>query len=119
MILYEIHTIERFPSVQDFSSYCRLTKCKKESAGKSYGTTGAKIGNAYLKWAFSEAAVLFLRKNPEGQAWVEKIANKHNKAKALSILVQKLARAVYFMLSRNTPFSKTQFLNLQESRQSC
>src|SRR4029453_15476451 len=61
VLLYEIHAIQRFPRVQDFASYCLLFKCAKESAGKRYGTAGAKIGNAYLKWAFSEAAVLFLR----------------------------------------------------------
>ena len=111
VILYEIHTIDRFPSVQDFSSYCRLVKCKKESAGKSYGTTGRKIGNAYLKWAFSEAAVLFLRKNPPAQVWLEKIANRHNKARALTILAHKLGRAVYFMLQRKTVFDQKKFLN--------
>ncbi len=111
VMLYEIHEIDRFARVQDFISYCRLVKCRKESAGKSYGTSGAKIGNAYLKWAFSEAAVLFLRKNPEARAWLEKMANRHNKAKALSILAQKLARAVYFMLRRNTVFNPKQFLN--------
>ncbi len=37
-ILYEIHTITRFSSVQKFASYCRLIKCKAESAGKVYGT---------------------------------------------------------------------------------
>ena len=67
VLLYEIHDIQRFPSVQDFVSYCRLVKCAKESAGKRYGTAGAKIGNAFLKWAFSEAAVLFLRANPTRQ----------------------------------------------------
>jgi transposase len=56
-ILYEIHTIDRFPRVQDFSSYCRLVKAPKSSAGKLLGTSGAKIGSAHLKWAFSEAAV--------------------------------------------------------------
>jgi transposase len=61
VLLYEIHDIHRFPRVQEFVSYCRLVKCAKESAGKRYGTSGTKIGNAYLKWAFSEAAVLFLR----------------------------------------------------------
>ena len=61
VILYEIHDINRFERVQDFASYRHLVKCKRESAGKSYGTGGAKVGNAYLKWAFSEAAVLFLR----------------------------------------------------------
>jgi transposase len=67
VLLYEIHDIQRFPRVQDFVSYCRLVKCAKESAGKRYGTSGTKMGNAYLKWAFSEAAVLFLRANPAGQ----------------------------------------------------
>ena len=110
VILYEIHDIDRFARVQDFVSYCRLVKCKKESAGKSYGTSGGKIGNAYLKWAFSEAAVLFLRKNPAAQAWLEKMANKHNKAKALTILAHKLGRAVYFMLKRKTPFDQQRFL---------
>jgi len=52
--------------VQDFVSYARLVKCAKESAGKRHGSSGKKIGNAHLKWAFSEAAVLFLRGNAEG-----------------------------------------------------
>lgn len=28
VILYEVHDFDRFPSVQDFVSYCRLVKCK-------------------------------------------------------------------------------------------
>jgi len=112
VILYEIHTIERFPSVQNFASYSRLIKCKRESAGKSYGTAGAKIGNAYLKWAFSEAAVLFLRKNPDAQEWLKKKTNQHNKARALTILAHKIGRAVYFMLKRHTIFNQEKFLNI-------
>src|SRR5215475_9791359 len=73
-LLYEIHDITRFPRVQDFLSSCRLVKCTKESAGKRYGTSGTKIGNAHLKWAFSEAAVLFLRANPAGQKSLTKLA---------------------------------------------
>jgi transposase len=46
-ILYEIGDIHRFDRVQQFSSYARLVKCKAESAGKTYGTSGAKIGNAH------------------------------------------------------------------------
>jgi transposase len=111
VILYEIHTIERFPTVQDFASYSRLIKCQKESAGKSYGTSGKKIGNPYLKWAFSEAAVMFLRNNIEAQVWLKKMANKHNKARAMTILAHKLGRAVYFMLKRKTVFDQERFLN--------
>jgi transposase len=73
VLLYEMHDIARFPRVQDFVSYCRLVKCAKESAGKGYGTSGTKIGNAYLKWAFSEAAVLFLRNNPAGQKYLARL----------------------------------------------
>jgi transposase len=66
--LYEIHDIHRFPRVQEFVPYYRLVKCAKESAGKRYGTSGKKIGKAYLKWAFSEAAVLCLRNIRRGRS---------------------------------------------------
>lgn len=110
VLLYEIHAIERFPRVQDFVSYCRLVKCAKESAGKRYGTSGTKIGNAYLKWAFSEAAVLFLRANPAGQKYLGRLEKKHGKGKALTVLAHKLARAVYYMMQRNTAFEMHKFL---------
>jgi transposase len=111
VLLYEIHDIHRFPRVQEFVSYCRLVKCAKESAGKRYGTSGTKIGNAYLKWAFSEAAVLFLRNNPAGQKLLTRLAKKHGKGKALTVLAHKLARAVYYMLKRGTAFNLDKFLH--------
>ena len=111
VILYEVHDIRRFPTVQDFVSYCRLVKSKKESAGKCYGTSGNKIGNAHLKWAFSEAAVLFLKNNPAGQAYLARLEKKHGKGKALTVLGHKLARAVYPMLWRKEAFDMKRFLN--------
>jgi transposase len=109
VILYEIHTINRFPRVQDFVSYARLVKCAKKSDGKLKGTSGKKIGNAHLKWAFSEAATLFLRCNPEGMKYKNRLVSKHGKAKALSILAHKLGRAVYYMLKRNQAFDMKKF----------
>ena len=109
VLLYEIHDIHRFPRVQEFVSYCRLVKCAKESAGKRYGTSGKKIGNAYRKWAFSEAAVLFLRNNPAGQQYLARLEKKHGKGKALTVLAHKLARAVYYMLKRDTAFDLDKF----------
>jgi transposase len=108
-ILYEIHDIRRFPSVQDFASYSRLVKCEKSSAGKSLGTSGAKIGNAYLKWAFSEAAVLFVAKCAQGRTMLTRLERKYGKPKALSILAHKIGRAVYFMLARNQAFNLDRF----------
>ena len=109
-ILYEIGDINRFGRVQDFASYARLVKCARESAGKRYGTGGGKIGNAHLKWAFSEAAVLFLRGNPEGMKFKKRLEKKHGKGKALSILAHKLGRAVYYILKQDRAFDMNKFL---------
>ena len=110
VILYEIHDIGRFPTVGDFASYARLVKCAKESAGKRLGSSGRKIGNVHLKWAFSEAATLFLRCNPEGLAYKRRLEKKHGKAKALAIIAHKLGRAVYYMLQRGRAFEMQKFL---------
>ena len=112
VMLYEIEDISRFPRVQDFASYCRLVKCAKESNGKKYGSSGKKIGNAHLKWAFSEASVLFLKGNEPGRKYLEKLTLKHGKGKALAILAHKLGRAVYFMLKRKEAFDQAKFLGI-------
>ena len=108
-ILYEIHDITRFGRVQEFASYARLVKGQKQSAGKTFGTSGAKMGNVHLKWAFSEAAVLFLRHTKDGKKLLAGIEKKHGKGKALSILAHKIGRAVFYMLSRRTVFSPEKF----------
>jgi transposase len=110
VILYEIHDIRRFPRVQDFVSYCRLVKCAKESGGKRLGTSGKKIGNVHLRWAFAEAAILFLRQNPLGKAYFTTLEHKHGKAKALTVLAHKLARAVYYLLTRAQAFDLQRFV---------
>ena len=109
VILYEIHDINRFPSVQDFASYCRLVKPAKESGGKRLGSGGAKIGNVHLKWAFSEAAVLFLRNNEAAKIYRARLVKRHGKAKSLTILAHKIARAVFFILKRRTVFEPETF----------
>ena len=108
-ILYEIDTINRFSDVGKFISYCRLVKCSHESAGKKEKGGHNKIGNVHLKWAFSEAAVLFLRNNERGQKWHEKLVSRYGKAKAMSLIAQKLGRTVYYMLKRKEPFDPDKF----------
>src|SRR2546425_6768099 len=110
VILYELQDIARFPRVQDFVSYSRLVKCAKESAGKRLGTSGKKIGNVHLRWAFAEAAVLFLRHTQPGKEYFTKLEHKHGKAKALTVLAHKLARAVYYMLAREQAFDLQRFV---------
>jgi len=72
VILYEIHDAKRFPRVQNFSSYARLIKPVKESDGKWAGRSNKKIGNAHLKWAIKEAAILMLRSSSQAKDLVAK-----------------------------------------------
>lgn len=109
-ILYEIHDITRFDRVQQFASYARLVKGRKQSGGKLLGTSGAKMGNVHLKWAFSEAAVLLLRHAPGGKRFLTKLEKRHGKGKALSILAHKIGRAVFYILMRKTVFSAEKFM---------
>ena len=111
VILYEVEDITRFPSVQQFCSYARLVKCPKESAGKRYGFSGGRIGNAHLKWAFSEATALFMRESERAKRYVAKMARKHGKGKAMSILSHKLGRAVYAILRKSDSFNENYFFS--------
>ena len=103
-ILFEMDTVERFPTVKDFISYCRLVKGSVASAGKIKGLCGGKMGNPYLRWAFGETAVLAKRSNPLLKTYAERLVAKHGKYKGNSILAAKLARAVYHMLQKGTGF---------------
>lgn len=111
-LVYEIDDIKRFPRVQNFISYARLVKGIHESDGKMKKSAGGKMGNVHLKWAFSEAAVLFLRGNTIGQKFFSRLEKKHGKGKALSILAAKLGRAVYYMLLRGKPFDLQRFVTV-------
>jgi transposase len=109
VLLYEIHTINRFPSVGDFLSYARLVTPKQTSDGKVTGHSGAKIGNVHLKWAFSEAVLWMLRYSDDAKAFVKRKEKKYGKCRAMTMLARKIARAVYQMLKRKECFDAMKF----------
>ena len=53
------------------------------------------MGHAHLKWALSEAAVLFLRHHEPGPKLLARLEKKPDKGNALRILAHTLGRAVY------------------------
>jgi transposase len=110
-ILYEVHDIKRFKSVQRFSSYARLIRPEKESGGKWAGKSNKKIGNAHLKWAIRTAAMISLRESEQAKKLVERLTRKYNKGKALGIYTHKLGRAVYFMLKNKRAFDMKHFFS--------
>jgi transposase len=109
VLLYEIHDIGRFANDGQFLSYSRLVRCAHESAGKVLGSGGKKIGNAQLRWAFGEAACLFLRCSERARAWKDNQHKKRGEGKALAILAARLARAVYHLWRKGEAFDEARF----------
>jgi transposase len=110
-ILYEVHDIKRFASVQQFCSYARLIRPEKESDGKRAGRSNKKIGNAHLKWAIRTAAMISLRESEQAKKMVDRLSSKYNKGKALGIYTHKLGRAIYFILKNKRAFDMQQFFS--------
>jgi transposase len=109
-ILLETDTIDRFDTRQQFCSYARLCGAVQTSDNKRTGEGNRKAGNAWLKWAFSEAAVLAAQKDERIGALLARLASKLGKAKAYSALAHKLGRAVYHLLHTKEVFDVNRFV---------
>lgn len=114
VILYEIQDLHRFPTVQDFTSYARLIRPKKTSAGKCSGSGNGRIGNSSVTWAFSEAVVLFLRETREVQPSIRRMERKYGTEKAKGIVAHRLGRTVYDMLKNTQVFDIKKFVNQEQ-----
>jgi transposase len=109
-ILLEIDTIDRFDTRQQFCSYARLCGAVQTSDNKRTGAGNRKAGNAWLKWAFSEAAVLSAQKDERIGGLLNRLASKLGKAKAYSALAHKLGRAFYHLLHTKEVFDVNRFV---------
>ena len=110
-LLYEIHRIDRFPTVQQFSSYSRVVKCDRTSNGKSTGGGNQKIGNPYLKWAFSEIVIRAKNYSELINRQFERLQAKHGLKKAYAIMRHKFAIAIYFMLKNGQIFDEVKLVH--------
>ncbi|NOX64822.1 MAG: IS110 family transposase [Chlorobi bacterium] len=93
----EIGNINRFPSVNNFFSYCRLVPAASNSGGKSKQRS-SKDGNKYLKIVFSDAAVHAVQYYPVIKKYYNSLLRKKNKQIAKSIIAKEIARIVYYVL---------------------
>jgi transposase len=115
VLLCASHAMHRFPRAQECAPSWRVVKCAHEAAGKRDGPSGHSLGNGHLKWAFSEAAVLFPVDHPPGQKDSGRLAKKYGPGKALTVLAHTLARAVSYLLQRHTTFAMDTFMRGQGS----
>jgi transposase len=109
-VLPEVDTVGRFDTRQQFCSYARLCGAVRQSDGKRVGVGNRRAGNAWLKWAFSEAAVLSAQKDQRVGRLLERLTAKLGKPKALSALAHKLGRAFYHMPHTKEVFDVNRFV---------
>jgi transposase len=88
-ILLETGAIERFREVGHFASYARCVDSVRMSNGKKKGEGNTKNGNAYLAWAFVEAAHFARRYCAEAKRFFDKKRAKTNNAVATKGLAPK------------------------------
>jgi transposase len=104
VIMLETGNIERFADVGNFASYARCVDSAHYSNGKKKGEGNTKNGNAYLVWAFIEAANFARRFSEEAKRFFDKKKAKTNNVVATKALAHKLARASYHILKERQPF---------------
>lgn len=103
-ILLETGDVERFASVGDYASYCRMVESVRLSNGKIKGHGNRKCGNRYLCWAYIEAANFAIRHHAAIRRWYERKRAKKHRVVALKAVAHKLARACYHMLHEDAAF---------------
>ena len=103
-IMLETGPIGRFAKVGNYVSYCRKVSSHWTSNGKKKGKGNKKSGNRYLAWAYSEAAQLGRRFDPQARAYYNRKMHKTNFMVAHSAFSHKLARAAYFVMRDQVPF---------------
>jgi len=93
VILLETGDIQRFAQVGNFASYARCVGSARYSNGKKKGQGNTKNGNAYLVWAFIEAANFARRFSAEAKRFFDRKKAQTNKVIATKALAHKLVRA--------------------------
>lgn len=96
--MLEVGDIKRFPTVGDYSSYCRCVRSERISNKKKKGEGNRKNGNKYLAWAYVEAANFAVRSYPEFHSFYNKKKAKRNGMVAIKAISNKLARASYYVM---------------------
>jgi transposase len=106
-IMLETGDINRFRTVGNYVSYSRLVGSSYLSNYKRKGRGNTKNGNAYLCWAFVEAANFGVRYCERIRRYYQRKETRTKRIVALKAVAHKLARACYFMIKDDMAFDIT------------
>jgi transposase len=110
-IMLEVGDIGRFPTVGDYSSYCRCVESKRISNGKKKGENNKKNGNKYLAWAYVEAANFAKRYCPKAHSFYQSKMAKTKNVVAIKALSNKLSRASYYIMRDQVAFDENKLFS--------
>lgn len=110
-ILLETGEISRFNKPGNYSSYCRCVESKRVSNAKKKGENNRKNGNAYLGWAFVEAANYAIRYYEPIKKYYQRKLEKTNRIVAIKTIANKLSKACYFILRDQAEFDMKKLFN--------
>lgn len=103
-IYLEVDGVERFATVKNFYSYCRLVPGAHNSGGKTRHRS-SKEGNKYLKIAFSHAATRAIQYYPVVKKYYQRMARKKGAPIARALVAKEIAKSVYFVLQTQEPYN--------------
>jgi len=115
-IYLEVDGVERFSTVKNFYSYCRLVPGAHNSGGKTRHRT-SKEGNKYLKIAFSHAATRAIQYFPVVKKYYQRMARKKGAPIARALVAKEIAKSVYFVLQTQEPYKRVfKGINLEREK---
>ncbi len=106
-MMLETGDIGRFNQVGNYVSYARLVGSSHWTNGKRKGSGNTKNGNAFLCWAFIEAANFAIRHHEAIRSYYQRKLARTKRIVALKAVAHKLARACYHMIQEDVSFDLT------------
>jgi transposase len=104
LLAAEIADIHRFSSFRKFCSYAGLAPSTHQSGSKIYHGRVIKDSNAYIRYVLIEAVSHAIRKDQTLSRFYHRIAKKRGSSKARVATARKLAKIIFFMLSKNQDY---------------
>lgn len=104
LIQAEIAEINRFLSSSKLASYVGIVPSMHQSGKVLYRGKITKQGNKYLRWAFTEAAHVAIRKDPYLKAFYHKLCAKKGAHVAIIAVAHKLVTYTYQVLKNQEPY---------------
>ena len=104
LLAAEISDIKRFLSFKKFCSYAGLAPSTHQSGSKIYHGRIIKDSNTYIRYTLIEAVPHAVKKDNSLYFFYNRIAKKRGINKARIATARKLAKIIYFMLSKNQEY---------------